>query len=291
MESNNLHAAWDHYMENTSRPGDLYPPPIPCLPMEILILIFIYVKRDTPVYLIDSILHSLARVSRKWRGIILGTPSLWTTICDVPHAEKLIARSGALPLQIVRTAEHGLGLLEYTSLVSSHIQRWDSCEIRGLTSERDETLSLSQNPAPALQSLAISIYHNDGSIAFDADRYTSYMITFMVTAPRLRELTLNGVSIPWDSALFASLTSLHLGYVEYWGPDSVCLLLGALRASTCLEYLCIEKLEVAMWFESADVIKLPVQLAHLQLLHIKQLQWLQHDLLPYIIIPPSSQLE
>ncbi|KDQ09669.1 hypothetical protein BOTBODRAFT_36901 [Botryobasidium botryosum FD-172 SS1] len=292
MESNNFHPAnLDKHLEGTSRPRDLHLPPTSDLPTEILILIFHYAERDTPAHLIDSTLHSLIRVSRRWKEIIMDTPSLWTTICDVPHADKLINRSGSLPLRILRTAKRGLGLSEYISLVSPHVERWDSCELRGLGSERQEILALLQTPAPALESLTISLYRGDGSSVLDCDQAFSSMIPFMDATPRLRELILNGVFVPWDSALLTNLTRLHLGYVEYYQSDLVWLLLGALRASPCLEYLCLESLDVAMWSESLNIIPLPVQLAHLQSLRMQQLQWLQHDILPYLTIPPSSQLE
>ncbi|KDQ09671.1 hypothetical protein BOTBODRAFT_58563 [Botryobasidium botryosum FD-172 SS1] len=121
MGYDTVHTAHDR---STSRSPYLHLSPISNLPIEILVLISRYAERGTPAPLVGSTLNSLSRVSRSWRAIALGTPGLWTAICDisVPYVDTLLGRSGNRPLRIVRMMEHGLRFPEYMSLVSPHIQ-------------------------------------------------------------------------------------------------------------------------------------------------------------------------
>ncbi|KAI6002537.1 hypothetical protein EDC04DRAFT_1043796 [Pisolithus marmoratus] len=101
------------------------PPPFDRLPNELLAQIFLIIRYQRDI---------LARVSRRWRAVIMGTPSIWSAIFLGNYTSSTLLRlhlerSGQAPLTIW-LGNYGPELLD---VVMVHANRWHTLFITGCT--------------------------------------------------------------------------------------------------------------------------------------------------------------
>ncbi|KDQ07364.1 hypothetical protein BOTBODRAFT_38891 [Botryobasidium botryosum FD-172 SS1] len=274
--------------------------PIHRLPNEILGIIFKLVKREaSPVGFNDFL-----SVSHRWRIIALNTPSLWTNIHNLsgPLLDVFIARSKQHSLEVSygrpEDRSDSSALLEYLAHISPYVQGWRTCQLFGPLRARAEILSYLTTPAPTLETLSISLYKARGDGVDDAeldDDTGPFNPLFGGSAPRLRELALDGAFVSLSSPIFSGLTKLELGRISYSSADSNSpfLLLHAIESCPLLEVLMLTDIYIAS-DPHLDPAPSSLELPYLQIFRMSQaysMQWLHYHILDCVVIPPSSSLE
>ncbi|KAI6139682.1 hypothetical protein BKA82DRAFT_1007425 [Pisolithus tinctorius] len=144
---------------------------IDCLPLELLSRILRFALSMTSQW--ECRLHprqkqQLAGVSRRWRDVILNTPSLWSTICTcptwaLPAVEMHVARSRDHPLDIIvfewRYAAAGFDAFLHPILPHTH--RWHSLTIHtGAAVARSLLHGLSELSFPCLKRVDVRSSQN-----------------------------------------------------------------------------------------------------------------------------------
>ncbi|KAF9565701.1 hypothetical protein CPC08DRAFT_683396 [Agrocybe pediades] len=192
------------------------------LPVEIISLIFVLgSEQDTnfPV--------TVSHVCSSWRYVALHTPALWRHIAlgpqeDQLRARVLRARACSLDIQISpwRMTRLGFRRSQYwyahsvywhMQLVNPYIDRWRSLDIEFSNSEPylwRASLAHCSTPAPALEELSLLYRNNDDTTPY---------ILFAAYAPKLRRLTVDGISLAWMPSLYGNLTFLdytHHGFTN-----------------------------------------------------------------------------
>lgn len=188
--------------------------PIHQLPEEILIHILLLVIEDVsePLYSRYRLLHPLREVSTHWNNLILNTSAFWAMVfyIDLPaHTRRVLGRSKEHPLDVV--GDRG-GLVtvppdrphpitrwrhpgEFVREILPHAHRWRSARL-SLLSEEIPVLDLG-HPAPLLES-------------FDLWCDPVLITEGFLDTPRLRNLDLHGVEVPWSAGVMSNLRWLSL---------------------------------------------------------------------------------
>lgn len=150
-------------------------------------------------------LEELCGVSKHWRGVLLGTPQLWTTIRlgarSVALTEVAIERSQGLPLHIIyyysRSRRREPLAEDLFRMVAPHCHRWKSLRWRGAAGALERILDDFPSPSLEVLDLNTAAMYDEGPI-----HYT--------LPPRLRSLRLDGVLFPWPPEGLSQLTSFSL---------------------------------------------------------------------------------
>ncbi|KAG8916402.1 hypothetical protein FRC01_003175 [Tulasnella sp. 417] len=187
-------------------------------------------------------LLSLSGVCSYWYNLIRDSPPLWTTLdlSDSPKVVEIVLQrssshlldlqwdpvdlpdqlqpeaSVSFQLPVAAIQPHGDRL---RSIYISVPYRWIECAIAVL-----------REPAPSLDKL---YFIDEDTIAC-----TREFDLFGGIAPQLTNLTLNGISIRWDSEVLYDLTSLSLSWIRFSSTDAI---LQALSHSPRLQRLEIER--------------------------------------------------
>jgi hypothetical protein len=223
-----------------------YPAGIHSLPVELLTRIFILgagydypyadspflLKPDHECYAIPSSNFQLlvSHVSQRWRQIALSTSSLWTTLHfrepnHLPRAKAYLARCSAsathlldILVDTVSIADHipGVNLCreEFNpvfDIIVPHVKRWRSFHLK--VCDNDCKVKARQQlstcgPAPYLETL--QLYHFEDYRTVQNLYLATYRPPVMVfdnTLPRLRNVSLIGVNLPWSRSPY--LIHLH----------------------------------------------------------------------------------
>lgn len=191
-------------------------------------------------------LAELSAVSRRWDHILSDTPSLWSTIhlFDAPKArDAALLRSKPHPLTILcmcSDAERKAGMKgeikahisqPFFDALASHMKR-----IRTLFIDDLRTLQhlrrFFELPAPSLET--IQLRRPIGKHIW----YYVELNLFHGQAPKLRHLSLDSVSVPWDSPILTGLTSLVLSNIEHPQPrsDRILQILAQCPLLECIEF-------------------------------------------------------
>ncbi|KAH9946533.1 hypothetical protein B0H21DRAFT_404024 [Amylocystis lapponica] len=160
----------------------------------------------------------LSHVCDYWRNLLLGSPQLWTFIHVVTYTKPIIlreflARSGAALLSVYFEGPDTYlvsteNLHENALLLASHSTRLAEFEGKNLREEdRELILSLFSSPISRLHSLSL---HVQNSYAEAWTEVWAYPSGFANPQPRLREVSVVTLSIPW--LRYSHLTSLILTY-------------------------------------------------------------------------------
>lgn len=209
-------------------------------------------------------LFSLSGVCSRWYHLILDSPSLWIRLnaSDSPEILKVaLKRSSGRPLDIVLYADtlyNGQESLDhldwFLATLGSHVDRWRSMDITYPPLWTDTINAALEDPALNLKKLSLwaeDKVHSAEEIDF-----------FAGTAPRLNDLTLNGVSICWDSEVLRNLTALDLSYINFPSTDEI---LNALSYSPHLRTLIIDRCTTGRMTNASSP---SIQLLHLSVLQV-----------------------
>ncbi|KAH7344833.1 hypothetical protein B0J17DRAFT_17046 [Rhizoctonia solani] len=170
------------------------------LPAELLSQIFEVVSGEQ-----DGAIVQLSHVCSHWRQVALFSPRAWSKVmadmsppANNPRVERALAylaRSGACPVDVQVVASYGDSYDPSNGVMDalySHIPRWRSfsfhCSNSGVSNEVIKSLN---GTATALQELRLVF--QPGSRAHS--EYPRMPVNFLVQAPLLRFLQLNGVAV------------------------------------------------------------------------------------------------
>ncbi|KAJ3556697.1 hypothetical protein NM688_g1883 [Phlebia brevispora] len=208
--------------------------PIHVLPDELLRLIFTHVacqptpednvlahmsfanRKDAPAPIV------LASVSRRWRNLVISSPTLWTRIYLSPWqprywSQLAIARSGSAPLDItldccIDSTPYPEVLDQLLDVVLPEVERWEGI---GVVAHHCFSLAyvgrlFSDLHAPILRRLRLSLTGKGPP----GDQSVVVPNLFRRGAPRLSHVYLYSVGLPWDSStLLCGLTCLDLRWM------------------------------------------------------------------------------
>ncbi|KAG8945249.1 hypothetical protein FRC04_001089 [Tulasnella sp. 424] len=239
--------------------------PIHSLPTEIFLQVIHYHMRP---YFKDfgsdyyRHLIRLTGVCSRWCYIIRDSPSLWNRIHWSDTSEVVgtaLQRSSSHPLDVVLDTSANMlrGQNYMSSLMTTlnpHRHRWRSMDISVPGPWMGEVIAGLREPTGSLEKLSLTDEYNTSS--------TGENDLFGGTAPRLTELTLNGVSIRWDSEVLYDLTVLDLSWIRFPSTRTILnILLHSPQLRTAVIYRCTTD---SMHEPSSSSIQLP-HLASLQL--------------------------
>lgn len=209
--------------------------PIHQLPVELLAIIFIGSMDDlkyTPTFTWSwrednpriKRVATLSRVASRWWYVLQEIPALWTEVHAERGAELALRRSKQLPVNIRGSSwnVHQSRRDRSIQLVKSHSHRW-----RSMTWDGDESslqTVAATTPLPILEALSLRL----------APRQPLTEIAYAGT-PRLRELRLDGVSIPWTPLSLPGLRLFALSNVDAGDLPAVETLLTFLASCPILQ--------------------------------------------------------
>lgn len=218
--------------------------PIHTLPSELLVAIIAttldYEPEPNKVWLDHE---ALLLVCHYWNYLVTNTPSLWAYIrktAGIPNARIIHAlkKSQDYPLDIRKSSTPDRRDREgFFKVIVPHARRWRNASLlleRSAGAQRPMT-TLS---APLLESLALSI---DRSIGWTHEKPLN--IFGGQPQPRLRELFLGGIPIPWSPTFLCNLRALSISDINYIGP-SFDQLFAILAACPGLESLAIRDVDI-----------------------------------------------
>ncbi|KIO22540.1 hypothetical protein M407DRAFT_27940 [Tulasnella calospora MUT 4182] len=179
-------------------------------------------------------LISLSEVCLRWYKIIRDSPPLWTGIHGLDSPELIdtaLLRSSRHPLDtIFHSTKHRRHLstdfFSFMTAINGHRDRWRSMEILAPRAWMQGVIASLGGLVPNLEELSL--------IDRDTISCSRKFDLFGGKAPRLDSLTLNGVSIRWDSEILHNLTCLDLSWIAFPSTD---VILHALSRSPQLQKL------------------------------------------------------
>ncbi|KIO22541.1 hypothetical protein M407DRAFT_27941 [Tulasnella calospora MUT 4182] len=220
-------------------------PPIHSLPPEVFLrIICLHMFLDlgdlrTGYY---RRLISLSGVCRYWYNVIRHSPPLWTRIHTSDSSEVVemaLQRSSTHPLDIVLHPQPPTDELllavpaNFRSILDAihpHRNRWRSMDILVPSQWMEAVVAGLEDPAPNLERLSF--------IDRDMISCTREFDLFGEKAPQMNNLTLNGVSVRWDSEVLHNLAILDLSWIRFPSTDAI---LQTLSHSPHLEKLKIHR--------------------------------------------------
>ncbi|KAG9044967.1 hypothetical protein FS837_007230 [Tulasnella sp. UAMH 9824] len=214
--------------------------PVNALPLELLVTIFTIVTDSEPVQ-VWSDRETLMLVCHHWNQLLNNTPTLWTKIqksAEISDAiiTRALEMSKDAPLEIDYGGTVGRRAAQerqqaFLSIIFPHANRWRKAVlgIHGAVQALEPMTSLS---APLLESL--SLWAIDPAWAGDKP----LDIFGGRPPPRLRELSLNRIPVPWSPKTLCNLKALKITSIDQLAP-SLDQLFAILPASPGLESLSI----------------------------------------------------
>ncbi|KAG8924988.1 hypothetical protein FRC01_010824 [Tulasnella sp. 417] len=194
--------------------------PIHSLPAELLLQVARY---DLQPFFDNNqwgyYLHviDLSGVCSYWYNVIRDSPPIWAQIYSSDSAnivELALQRSSShlidIVISTVRDQEH---IQQFIKAILSHRNRWRSLDAFSATRWMSLLTSALDEPAPNLEKLSL----NDHDTTHSRDEID----LFRGITPKLKELSLNGVSARWDSTLVHGLKSIDLSYIHFPSSNTV----------------------------------------------------------------------
>ncbi|KAG9023068.1 hypothetical protein FS837_006015 [Tulasnella sp. UAMH 9824] len=215
--------------------------PINALPPELLVTIFMFTIDDDwgGTYASQA---TLALVCSHWYHLVNDSPSLWTDIRNLTGTPlawvtRALEKSKGAPLNITFTSSWGMEPAAqnvFLDAIFPHAHRWKAVSL-WLEGQAQGLEAMATLSAPLLEYFSLSIDEHGG---WAPDQPLN--IFGGQRPPRLRELDLAGVPIPWNPTIFCQLTSLSISRIFRLGP-SVDQLLAVLSTCSNLESLSIRE--------------------------------------------------
>ena len=197
------------------------PPSINRLPLELLSRILIH-SMSEPEFPERS-LHGIAGVSRRWRDVILNTPTFWTSVMVTPGQwlsqfsllRRQLKRSCVAPLDIwIRGWYYSHALQDVLDIILPHTNRWRTLTISNnaivVTASILRIISLKKFPSLR----EISVHSTSGG---NADR-TPLLIISHESFLALQHLTL---ALPLLSNTWAPLSPINLRTLDLTLPKAI----------------------------------------------------------------------
>ncbi|KAG9022707.1 hypothetical protein FRB95_014290 [Tulasnella sp. JGI-2019a] len=184
--------------------------PIGQLPDELLIKIFQHTLKSVKYRYYES-LFELTFVCLRWVAVVRNTPSLWsfTEASDPLRINSMVVeRSSKYPLEVLYEENRwGMKLIPeaksraWIDMVGEQIYRWQKVKliIRNDSSRKYLLDYLEKLSAPILETLEI-----DGCVQWGSER-----TLFGGGAQQLRNISLSGIHLTWDSILLSGLSNLQ----------------------------------------------------------------------------------
>ncbi|KDQ59706.1 hypothetical protein JAAARDRAFT_33279 [Jaapia argillacea MUCL 33604] len=206
-------------------------PPIDFLPTELLVIAFRMAIKSpshpSPISLDFLLPLRLSHVSKRFRALLIHTPSLWTNIfVDLATSSRLqfisnlyLERSFPLPfdLEICAYGKPGAHMDGVLDIFTRQIDRCRSLSVHA--QQREHFMQIASSflkiPAPSLQYLDFHVFRIITPVHLQE--------LFGGIAPSLMRIRLQGVILEgWDSSILSNLSTLELG--------------GWLRRASCVEW-------------------------------------------------------
>ncbi|TFK62785.1 hypothetical protein BDN72DRAFT_848315, partial [Pluteus cervinus] len=201
------------------------PPPISCLPPELLIRIFFTFQslHDAGNFYQWT---SILQISQSWRDLVLGTSSLWGGIMQVYSSRPLhwavvsLGRSGSAELDITIFAPDPTdSLCDFIFEVLSQMHRIRSYSLMINSFDAQKQLRLLhslESPAPCLEEVRLDGRGSDEDLFWARETYARSLIPiFSGRAPRLRRMQLHSFPLSLKGFSCDTLVHLILGSVEF----------------------------------------------------------------------------
>jgi hypothetical protein len=221
-----LGSLWSQFKEITNRAA-----PVASLPNEILSAIFeagcLLPRLQKPEPSFEIL---VSQVSRRWRDVAIGTPSLWTNVVvsnsgSACFAEAYLMRSGTLPLDLQVDISYNPLMKLATGIIAPHASRWRRlclrCQHICAIFEWFHSIFASR-----LEFLQISLAEG---IADDGEELSEASRVFVGGTPSLQTLRLQGIGLQHCTPQSATLTTLHLHTLwRAYKPPNFCEMLSNL---------------------------------------------------------------
>ncbi|KAG8911748.1 hypothetical protein FRC00_005896, partial [Tulasnella sp. 408] len=157
-------------------------------------------------------LAELSKVCARWYKVVRSSPTLWTVITSAEPKNVIalaLERSSNLPLDIVYV-DKGIitdwhGLSSFAAYLQTHLSRSKSLDIWALDSAAP-IIEIVRHPMPLLEDLKLI----DPSATWETP-----VQLFQDKAPRLRDITLEGITCRWDGDSFHRLNTLSISWVPF----------------------------------------------------------------------------
>jgi len=253
-----------------------YLPPIETIPDEILTLILesAYLCHDDSNHLYRDLLLA---VSRKWREIVLHTPSFWSVLQLSPsnnpddilrYLDTHLERSRRYPLDIrMRCYWHPNITKAIFDRIIPHSERWKRLVIQ--TPIHDIFSHLDNVPGPSLEVVKICYFSREQA------SQSSQPTLLMSNLSRLSSLSLQNMSLGSKVPFMPQLRKLEIRASTTWNSYSeLCEVLGR---SPALENLTLHLKPINI-FEHAESRPAPISLPALHYCHIITSEGLSYDI-------------
>lgn len=193
------------------------------LPAELLLYIFQlymqqYRKYETQGYY--RRLAELSNVCARWYKVVQSSRTLWTVISSTEPKSvitRALEKSSNLPLDVVFRFEQFTtpwnDLSGFVAYLQPHIGRSKTLDILSFGGSTEPIIDIVRHPMPLLEELKLV----DPFVMWDTPVHL-----FQDKAPRLTEITLDGIVCHWDGDSFHGLNTLSLSWVSF--PSLVTIL-------------------------------------------------------------------
>ncbi|KDQ10245.1 hypothetical protein BOTBODRAFT_496909 [Botryobasidium botryosum FD-172 SS1] len=234
--------------------------------------------RDAPSFRMKDAL-TVSQVSKLWREFALSLPRLWTLIDNESVSTRsipsFISRSKGAFLEIsynhTQVRRHARSTYpycepepefrEFITPTLPHIARCRTLSI--LDVPMDVFLPRFLAPAPELKTLVLSGY---SSRALDLERDACSL--FSGSVPRLRSMTLRGVYLPLNPALYGGITRLYVSDTPF---PTVQIILRILELTELLEEFMLESPQFPSNTLSVSDSRHSIHLPHLRSISLKKM--------------------
>ncbi|KAG9041204.1 hypothetical protein FS837_012554, partial [Tulasnella sp. UAMH 9824] len=245
--------------------------PISTLPPELLVTIFAAALHNGGT--VSQSNHGmLMLVCHYWNHLIDNTPSLWTKIqnhnwISTASLSRALEKSRESPLEITCNftwAVEPTKENEFFSTILPHIHRWREA-LFWLSGESQALKLMPKLSAPLLESLSLTLdkyqgWAGDHPLDIFGDQ----------PPPRLRELSLTVIPIPWNPKFMCNLVVLSIAQMQRLGP-TLDQLLVILLACPSLEALSIR--DVAFSDGVGSLSSATIHMSALYSLELQELPW------------------
>lgn len=163
----------------------------------------------------------LAGVCSHWRGVIRDLPPLWTEVhssdpIDVVGMALQRSSSHLLDITIDHLPYPNQGprdMQEFLNAIIPHRHRWKTVDASASFLWIPLITTAFQEPALSLERLSLT--DEDGISS------TREVDLFGGSAPQLKDLTLSGISTPWESEVTHDLRFIDLSWIHFPSPKTV----------------------------------------------------------------------
>lgn len=245
--------------------------PVHSLPTELLLSIldlYMQYHRKSDARRYYWRIAELSTVCTRWYKVVRSSPTLWTVITSAQPKNVIalaLERSSNLPLDIFYRDEQTItrwnGLSSFAAYLQPHLSRSKTLNLLSFSSAKP-FIEIVRHPMPFLEKAKLI----EPFVEWDTPAHL-----FQNKAPRLRDITLEGIVCHWDGESFHRLNALSISWVPL---PSTATVLNFISNSPQLRKLEIHRCRV----DKADTPPLP---------HISApcLSFLNLDLTPTQLVP------